>query len=120
MTGTELLQLAVCLLFPLGLLALFMWNVGIHHGHTPRQILAHLAVVGISLVGVVAVGWWLSVSRGGPVVSYEAGAVGFGAVRLTDVVGLAICVALLAVVLWTVRRLSRVNPASRSEARPHD
>jgi len=120
MTGTELLQLAVCLLFPLGLLALFMWNVGMTHGRTPRQILGHLAVVGLCVVGVVAVGWWLSVSRGGPAFSYEAGAVGFGGVRLLDIVGLAICLALLGVVLWTVRRLSRANPVSHTDAGPHD
>jgi hypothetical protein len=113
MTGTELLQLGVCLLFPLGLLALFLWNVGTQHGRTSREIVTHLAVVVACVAGVVAVGWWLSASRGGPIVSYEAGAFGFGSIRALDVVGLALCAVLLGITLWTVRRLSR--PAGQDE-----
>lgn len=107
MTGTELLQLIVCLLFPLGLLALFLWNAGTQNGRTSREILAHLAGVVACVAGVVAVGWGLSASRGGPIVSYEAGGFGVGSIRALDVVGLALCAALLGVMLWAVRRVSR-------------
>jgi len=107
MTRTELLQLIVCLLFPLGLLALFLWNAGTQNGRTSREILAHLAMVVTCVAGVVAVGWGLTVSRGGPIVSYEAGALGFGSVRAVDVAGLALCAALLGVMLWAVRRVAR-------------
>ncbi len=116
MTHHELLQFGVCLLFPLSLLALFMWNVGSQHGRTPRQILGHLVVVAICVVGVVAIGWWLSVSRGGPILSYQAGAFGFGGLRLADVLGLVVCVCLLGVVLWTVRRLSRPSVGRAGDA----
>ncbi len=109
MTDHELLQLGVCLLFPLGLLAAFMWNIGVHQGWSGRKIAAHVLVVVACIVGVVAIGWWLSVSREAPLLSYEAGNFGFGAIRALDIVGLLVCAVLLGVVLWTLRRLS--NPA---------
>jgi hypothetical protein len=107
MRDHELLQLGVCLLFPLGLLAALMWNIGAHHGWSGRKIAAHVLVVVVSVASVVAIGWWLSVSREAPLLSYEAGNLGCGAIRPLDIVGLVVCVGLLGVVLWTLRRFSK-------------
>jgi hypothetical protein len=112
----ELLQLGACLLFPVGLLAVFLWNVGTQHGRTQGQIVGSLLVIVLCVGGVVTIGWWLSVARAGPLISYETGSFALGSIGPLDVLGLVVCALLVGAVLCVVRGLSR--PLRESNASP--
>jgi len=114
MSGTEALQLGVCLLFPLSYVALLLWTTGRQNGRTPRQIIGTLAAIVACVLGIVAIGIALTASRGGGLVELRRGAGGglslprvdAAAFRPVDALGLAACAGLLLVALKVAKRLT--------------
>jgi hypothetical protein len=114
MTGTEAIQLGVCLLFPLSYVGLLLWTTGQRNGHPPRRIILALAGVVVCVLGVVAVGLGLSASRGSALFDFQAGSpglfglprLGVAEVRTIDVIGIAVCAGLLILALKSAKGLT--------------
>jgi len=114
MSGTEGVQLGVCLLLPLSYVALLLWTAGRQNGRTPQQIIATLAAVVACVLGIVAIGIALSASRGGGLFELRRGSGGgfslprvdVSAFRPVDALGLAACAGLLLVALKVAKRLT--------------
>jgi len=109
----DVAQLAIALLFPVGLLALLVSVTAAHRGRTREQIVGGLSVIVACVVGAVTTGMWLRATRDAPLVDFTAGSLALGTLGARDAVGILASVALLCGALLAVRWLTRADPKSR-------